>query len=112
MPDFPVGPDGRYQIPKLTAAQLRAFFFRRPCPEVRDLLWEIHRLRLLLLRANQLQEAMTGANAPTTQFILDIFRREIEGEPCIKERQAWDLEFFGPRRVSEYTRRQKEPGDG
>ncbi|RWA55363.1 hypothetical protein AU476_07600 [Cupriavidus sp. UYMSc13B] len=93
--------------PKQTAAQLRAIYERNPCPEVRELLWEIHRLRLLLLRANQLQHAMSGGCANSTQLILEIFQRELAGEPCVAEREAWEREFFGPPRVSEYTRRRK-----
>ncbi|UIF90835.1 hypothetical protein [Cupriavidus sp. UYPR2.512] len=108
MPKFPTGPDGRYQFPRLHSAQLRAIYERNPCAEVRELLWEIHRLHILLRRANQLQEA-SGAGCHTSYLqILETFRAELRGEPCIEERKAWDAEFFGPRRVSEYTRRQKE----
>lgn len=92
-------------IPRLTASQLRAVFERNPCAEVRELLWEIHRLRLLVLRANQLLETLGGNHPPATQFVKDILQQELEGEPCIEERNAWAREFFGPPGVSEYTRR-------
>ncbi|MCM3609129.1 hypothetical protein M4D49_26965 [Cupriavidus pauculus] len=107
MPRFPIGPDGKYIVPRLTAAQLRAAYERNPCAEVRELLWEIHRLRLLVLRANQLLETMGRTNPPATQLVKDILLRELEGEPCIDERNAWAREFFGPPRVSEYTRRRQ-----
>lgn len=108
MPRFPIGPDGKYEYPRLTAAELRSVYERNPCPEVRQLLWEIHRLRLLVLRAHQLQDTMGRAQPPATQLIVDILRRELEGEPCIEERNAWARSFFGPPRVGEYTRRQRE----
>lgn len=74
---FPIGPDGRYQYPKRSAAELRAIYERNPCPEVRDLLWEIHRLRVLLLRANQLQQAYDAGCHTSHMQILEIFRAEI-----------------------------------
>ncbi|WP_432263275.1 hypothetical protein [Cupriavidus sp. TMH.W2] len=109
MPNFPIGPDGKYQYPRLTATELRTIYERNPCAEVRELLWEIHRLRLLLLRANQLQAALDGGCANSTEFILDIFRRELAGEPCVAERREWERSFFGPPRRSEYTRRRQNP---
>lgn len=106
MPRFPIGLNGKYAIPRLSATQLRAVYTRNPCPEVRELLWEIYRLRLLLLRANQFLEATTGGCANSTGLIGDIFRAELQGEPCIVERKAWDAAFFGPRelRQSAYAR--------
>ncbi|WP_043345134.1 hypothetical protein [Cupriavidus basilensis] len=102
--NLPIGPDGRYEYPRRTAAELRAIYARNPCPEVRELLWEIHRLRILLVRANQLQKAYDcGCHASHMQ-ILDKFRAEIQGEPCIEEREAWEREFFGPPQQSVYTR--------
>ncbi|EHP44222.1 hypothetical protein OR16_04572 [Cupriavidus basilensis OR16] len=103
-PKFPVGPDGRYEYPKLSAGQLRAIYERNPCPEVRDLLWEIHRLRILLLCANQLQKAYDCGCHVSHMQILEKFRADICGEPCIEEREAWEREFFGPLRQSVYTR--------
>ncbi len=95
MPHFPIGPDGKYVLPRLTAPYLRALYQREPSPIVRELLWEVHRLRLLVLRANQLQQEMTGAYPPATQLMLEILRREYAGEPCIEERQEWADGFFG-----------------
>lgn len=63
------------------------------------MLWEIHRLRLLVLRANQLQVALDGGCAVSTEFILEIFRRELQGEPCVAERREWEKDFFGPPRA-------------
>src|SRR5438445_10328445 len=103
MPNFPIGPDGRYEYPKLTAAQLRAMYECNPCPEVRELLWEIHRLRVLLLRANQLQDAYGAGCHTSFMQILEALRAELHGESCVEERKAWEEEFFGPRRTSEYT---------
>jgi len=60
-----------------------------------------HRLRLLLLRADQLQVALDGGCATSTEFILDIFRRDLAGEPCVEERREWERQFFGPPRHSQ-----------
>ncbi|CAN7779276.1 hypothetical protein LJR296_007885 [Cupriavidus necator] len=108
MPRFPIGPDGKYEYPRLTASQLRAIYERNPSAEVRELLWEIHRLRLLVLRAHQLVETMGSTQPPATELVRDILHQELGGEPCIEERNAWARDFFGPPRVSEYTRRQRE----
>lgn len=94
MPSFPLGADGRYILPRLTATRLRSLYLESPTPAVRELLWEIHRLRLLLLRADQLQRSM-GVCGPETSFILEIFRRELAGEPCIDEQNRWTAAFFG-----------------
>lgn len=107
MPNFPIGENGRYQFPRHTKAQLRTIYERNPCPEVRELLWEIHRLRVLLLRADQLQKAMASHCARSTQLVLEIFRLELQGEPCVEESEAWQAKFFGPRQTSEYTARQE-----
>ncbi len=100
---YPIGPDGRYFLPKLSAPELRAIYTRNPCPEVRELLWEVHRLRQLVLRAWQLQDTLATAQPPATQLILDILRRDLAGEPCIAEQQAWESEFFGPRELRSST---------
>ncbi|BDB29508.1 hypothetical protein CTP10_R69230 (plasmid) [Cupriavidus sp. P-10] len=49
----------------------------------------VHRLRRLVQRANKLQELLSGPQATATQLVLDILRGELQGEPCIAERQAW-----------------------
>lgn len=41
MATFPVGADGKYENPRLTADHLREVYARNPSPEARALLWEI-----------------------------------------------------------------------
>lgn len=91
----PVGPDGRYKLPKLTAEDLRGILNVYPHPEVRTLLWEIYRLRLLVLRADQLTRVMDAGCAATTQQVLATLRDELVGEPCIKEDAARRRDLFG-----------------
>lgn len=105
MARFPVGADGKYEIPRLTADQLREVYARNPSPEARALLWEIHRLRLLVLRAHQLAESLGGGCAQSTNLVRDCLRRELEGEPCVAERQKWDAEFFGEANSRRYARK-------
>lgn len=109
---FSVGSDGRYRYPKHTADQLRAIYQRNPCPEVRELLWEIHRLRLLLLRAHQLQKVYGGGCHTSFVQVLETFREEIRGEPCVEEREAWERQFFGPPRRSVYASKREEGSEG
>ncbi|MNU03041.1 hypothetical protein D3C72_2469350 [compost metagenome] len=52
---------------------------------------------MLLQRAWQLQETLQAPQSPATQLALDMLRRDLAGEPCLEERQAWEREFFGPR---------------
>jgi hypothetical protein len=48
------------------------------------LLWEIARLRALIVRADQLQRSL-GALAGGPGIILGALRDELEDEPCISE---------------------------
>lgn len=70
---------------KLTEIQDR----RKDDDDVIALLWEIKRLRALVLRADQLQKSLTpGAGGG---IVLEAFRKELEGEPCILEQPKLDL---------------------
>ncbi|WP_144409791.1 hypothetical protein [Cupriavidus basilensis] len=84
-PEFPIGPDGRCLYPKRTAAELRA---------------------------NKLQKAYGGGCHMSHAQILETFRAEIRGEPCIEEREAWEEEFFGPAMQSVYTRQRTQNRGG
>lgn len=99
MPSFPVGPNGRYTLPRRSREELRAYYYQHPCREVRELLWEVHRLRLLVLRANQLADSMGAGCANSTDLILRCLRQELEGEPVVQEHRAFTDELFDkPRR--------------
>jgi hypothetical protein len=70
--------------PKLTRSDLHDIGQRNNSPEVVALLWEIHRLRALVLRADQLQR-MLGEMGGAQGLLLDSLRAELEGEPCVAE---------------------------
>jgi hypothetical protein len=70
--------------PKLTRSDLHEIGQRSNSPDVRALLWEIHRLRGLVLRADQLQQ-MLGEMGGAQGLVLDSLRGELEGEPCVAE---------------------------
>ncbi len=105
MPRFPIGTDGRYNLPKLTAADLRALYFQCPEPETRALLWDIHRLRILVVHVDQLQRTMASHCHISTLQVLESLRAALAGEPCVLEHAARIEETFEPHSAREYTRK-------
>ena len=79
---------------KLSAVQLREIRERSDSPDVRLLLWEIRRLRALVIRANQLVRCLdSGAGA---LLVRDVLGRELEGEPCLEEQLRVKLGLSPP----------------
>ena len=109
MPKLPIGPDGKYRYPRLSREQLRAIYERNPCAEVRELLWEIHRLRNLVLRACQLQRTIGGGCYTSTRQIAERLGKELESEPCVEEHAAWTAGVLGYGSGSPYARRKDKP---
>ncbi|MGJ9420332.1 hypothetical protein ACHAC9_21635 [Massilia sp. CMS3.1] len=69
----------------LPTAQLREIQERNlDSADVRALLWEIKRLRSVLLYADQLQRMLTTLAGPQGA-ILDTLREKLRDEPCVKE---------------------------
>ena len=69
----------------LPTAQLREIQERNlDSADVRALLWEIKRLRSVLLYADQLQHMLTTLAGPQGA-ILDTLREKLRDEPCVKE---------------------------
>nr|WP_280971485.1 hypothetical protein [Cupriavidus gilardii] len=92
---LPVGPDGKYQLPKLTAAQLRELCRASPSKDVvMTLAWEVFRLRRLVVRADQLERALDGGCLESRNFIRACWRHETAGEPCITEHNARVHDLF------------------
>ncbi len=94
---LPVGPDGKYDLPKLTASQLRDLCRASPSKDVtRTLAWEVFRLRRLVVRADQLDRSLDGGCLESRNFIRACWHRETAGEPCIAEHnvRVHDL-FYG-----------------
>ncbi|QBR00497.1 hypothetical protein [Paraburkholderia pallida] len=72
--------------PPLTAARLAQIWNEHPEPIVLELLWEIHRLRSTILRANQVRRFMgpDGTyNVPGP--VWECFNRELDVEPCLTD---------------------------
>jgi hypothetical protein len=76
--------------PPLTKEQLHAIGQRNKSPEVRELRWEIHRLRAIVLRADQLQRSL-GQMGGGVGIVLGALREELKGEPCIVESPRLDI---------------------
>jgi hypothetical protein len=57
---------------------------RRDDPDVMALLWEIKRMRAVLLFADQLQREMGVMSGPQG-MVLEALRSRLEHEPCVSE---------------------------
>ena len=55
---------------------------------MRALLWEIHRLRAVALRADQLARSLPGPSVGSLGFITDALRDQLENEPVVLEQRA------------------------
>lgn len=73
----------------LTKADLQAIQDRNDSPDVRALLWEIKRLRGIVLRADQLQRLL-GDVGGSQGMVLAGLRGELENEPCVQEQPRLD----------------------
>ncbi|MGI4812003.1 MAG: hypothetical protein ACRYG5_06685 [Janthinobacterium lividum] len=69
----------------LTAAELAEIHDLHDSPVVRKLLWEIHRLRATVLRANQVRIACGDTPPGIPHVLWDVFVGELEREPCITD---------------------------
>jgi hypothetical protein len=75
----------RHRAP-LTAQRLAAIYDENPSPAVLELLWEIHRLRAVISRADQVRKFM-GPNGTYTvpEPVWECFNRDLDAEPCLKD---------------------------
>jgi hypothetical protein len=74
----------------LTREHLRAIWECNPLPVVRRLLWEIHRLRALVLRANDFARMAAYHHLErhmdtTSRSLLEGLRDSLKDEPVVKE---------------------------
>lgn len=73
--------------PPLTAAQLAEIYDREPTETVRRLLYEIHRLRATIMRADQIRKMIgSGGSAYVAGTVWECFERELDAEPCVTDR--------------------------
>jgi hypothetical protein len=76
--------------PPLTRRELRQIGQANKTPAVRDLLWEIHRLRAIALKADQLQNRLLELGIiarldPTTKLIAESLAAALHDEPVVLE---------------------------
>jgi DNA-binding transcriptional MerR regulator len=71
--------------PPLTAAKLAELYDRNPSPDVLDLLWEIHRLRATVLRADQIRRVLRHCPAGVPNALWEAFQNELDAEPCLSD---------------------------
>lgn len=71
--------------PPLTDQQLHDIFQRQDAADITPLLWEIKRLRAIVLRAHQMQESMSPNADGANGIIYAALRSELKGEPCVEE---------------------------
>jgi hypothetical protein len=85
----------RHRAP-LTRETLHAIGERnRGNADIQALLWEIHRLRAIALRADQILRSMPGSEVGTLGMLVGALRRELDGEPAVLEQQAQTEALLG-----------------
>ena len=78
----------------LSLVQLRAIQARHPREEdVLTLLWEVKRLRSLVLRFNQLAPDLKRPKS-VLSACFDLLVAELPYEPCVLEQKAWIQELL------------------
>jgi hypothetical protein len=70
----------------LTKVQLHAIGVRKDAGDIPALLWEIKRLRAIVLRVDQLQRVL-GSLGGGAGVLLAGLQRELQGEPCVVEQE-------------------------
>jgi hypothetical protein len=81
----------------LSGEQLRAIYETNPTPAVKRLLWEIHRLRAVVLRADDFVRTLARYKGdsrldPGSGLALANLREALHEEPVVKEDEARRLQ--------------------
>jgi hypothetical protein len=81
----------------LNGEQLRVIYETNPTPAVKRLLWEIHRLRAVVLRADDLVRTLARYKGesrldPGSGLALKSLREALQDEPVVKEDTARRLQ--------------------
>lgn len=72
--------------PPLTAERLAQIWDEHPEPVVLELLWEIHRLRSTISRANQVRRFLEPhGHGVLPGPVWECFNRELAAEPCLTD---------------------------
>lgn len=69
----------------LTAERLAEIWDAHPSPIVLELLWEIHRLRATILRADQIRRELRPYRHFVPGAVWDVFEAELDAEPCLTD---------------------------
>lgn len=98
--------------PPLTAARLAQIWDEFPHPIVLELLWEIHRLRATISRANQIRHFLGKDGCGTVPSSVWVcFERELDAEPSLTDpptpRQQASIDGAMERLSSEREKRRK-----
>ena len=80
---------GKHRKP-LSSAELTEIRIRSDSPDIRALLWEIHRMRQIASRADQLDRSL-GPPVGALGLIRAELRVLLDSEPCIVEMPRIDL---------------------
>lgn len=72
----------------LSAAELAAIYDREPTETVRELLWEIHRLRAVVLRAQQIIDMSTSGPAGLPDTLWQAFKIAVASEPALTDERT------------------------
>jgi hypothetical protein len=79
----------------LTAARLAELYDQQPSPVALELLWEIHRLRAMIRRVDQIRDILAKTTTAVPQFMWNTFVSELDAEPCLHDpptprQQQWN----------------------
>ena len=82
-----------HRFPSLTREQLRAIWERNPLPVVRRLLWEVYRLRVVVLRTSGFVRMLRHQGdherlAPMSKTLLTSVEEVLRDESVVKEDDA------------------------
>jgi hypothetical protein len=75
----------------LTTAQLHEIGARRDANDILALLWEIKRLRGLVLRANQVIRPLTDIGGPNG-IVRECLKKDFLTEPCVMDEERRRLD--------------------
>lgn len=77
--------------PPIPTDELHCIGARQNAADVTPLLWEIKRLRGLVLRANQVIRTLPDSGGPGG-IVLECLRKELRTEPCILDEEQRRLD--------------------
>lgn len=77
--------------PPIPTAELHSIGVRQDARDITRLLWEIKRLRGMVLRSNQVIRTLPDTGGPGG-IVLECLRKELKTEPCILDEEQRRLD--------------------